>query len=128
MRVIIAGSRHYPPEEADRLVAKAMRGFQVKHTATPTRIISGCATGIDQAGERWAKRNGIPIERHPADWQKHGRRAGPLRNREMARAADAAVIVWDGESAGTRSMIQEARVAGLIVFGIKAARAAKESA
>ena len=52
----------------------------------------------------------------PADWQKHGRKAGPLRNMEMAINADALVLVWDGKSAGSASMKREAERAGLLIF------------
>lgn len=104
MRLIIAGSRHYPAGKADELVAKAMQ-----HVPRPAVVLCGCATGIDEAGERWAAANGIPVERHPADWEKHGRAAGPLRNREMAEAADALVLIWDGRSRGSANMLTEAR-------------------
>lgn len=67
-------------------------------------------------GEGWAKRKGIPVKRFPADWNQYGRRAGPLRNREMARYADALIAIWDGKSRGTRSMIDEALREGLEVY------------
>jgi hypothetical protein len=44
-----------------------------------------------------------------------GRKAGPLRNQEMAEEADALIAIWDGQSAGTRSMIEEAHKLGLDV-------------
>lgn len=104
MRLIIAGSRHYPPREADALVTEAMRRLPA-----PSAVLSGTATGIDSAGERWALANGVPVERYPADWEKHGRAAGPLRNRVMAEAADALLLIWDGRSRGSASMLTEAR-------------------
>lgn len=51
----------------------------------------------------------------PADWDKYGRRAGPIRNREMAEYADALLAYWDGKSRGTKNMIEEARARGLKV-------------
>src|SRR5690606_30448921 len=104
MRLVIAGSRHIPDDTADRLVSAAMQ-----RVGTPTVVLSGTAEGIDQAGERWADAHGIPIERYPADWTKYGRGAGPLRNREMAEKADAALVIWDGVSRGSKSMIREAK-------------------
>lgn len=118
MRLIIAGSRHYAPERADELVAEAMTHVLVK-IQKPIRVLCGCADGIDDAGQRWAHANSIPVEYHPADWTHHGRAAGPLRNRQMARAADALVLIWDGQSRGSASMLREARAAKLRVFNVK---------
>lgn len=82
----------------------------------PSIVISGTASGVDTLGERWAKENDIPVFRCPADWNKHGKRAGYLRNVEMAQGADALVAVWDGESRGTRHMIDIARRMSLRIY------------
>lgn len=63
--------------------------------------------GADALGEHWATAHGIPVERFPADWDKHGRAAGPIRNEAMAREGDALVVFWDGESRGSYSMLCE---------------------
>ena len=54
----------------------------------------------------------------PADWDKYGKRAGYLRNVQMAEYADALLAFWDGESRGTKNMIDEALSRGLKV-GVK---------
>ena len=41
------------------------------------------------------------------DWNKHGKAAGPIRNRQMAEYADCLIAVWDGKSRGTKNMIDE---------------------
>jgi len=98
MKVIIAGSRNINDY---KLVVDAVNssGYNI------TTVISGCATGIDTLGEQWARASGIPIIEMPANWNRDGKKAGPIRNRDMALIADAAVIIWDGESTGTRNMI-----------------------
>ncbi len=108
MRVIIAGGRNF--EDYDALLrAIAASGFEI------TTVVSGaCPTGADRMGERWAAENGIPVERHPADWAKYGKPAGPMRNLEMAKCADA-LIAMPGER-GTASMIQCAYGEGIKVF------------
>jgi hypothetical protein len=108
-RTIIAGSRTI---EQAALVedAIAASGFRI------TEVVSGCAPGADTFGEAWAKKRMIPIRRFPADWRKHGNRAGPIRNEEMARYADQLIAVWDGVSHGTADMIERARSHGLTVF------------
>lgn len=47
----------------------------------------------------------LQLNTFPADWNKHGRAAGPIRNEEMAQYADALIAFWDGKSRGTKSMI-----------------------
>lgn len=98
MKVIIAGSRDI---EGEDLVAIALNlsGFKW------TECVSGVARGVDRAGEAYAKRCSIPIKQYPADWDKHGKKAGYLRNVQMAEYADALVAIWDGESKGTKHII-----------------------
>jgi hypothetical protein len=112
VKLIIAGSRHYHDYQADTLVANAMQRLGIN----PTTVISGGAQGIDRAGERWARDNGVPIERYPADWSAHGRAAGPLRNRRMAQEAGALLLIWDGKSRGSANMLQEARAHRLRIW------------
>lgn len=99
MKVVIAGSRNI----TDRMsLVKAIKqsGFEI------TEVVSGTARGLDRMGESWARANDIPIKEFPADWHNHGRAAGPIRNNEMAKYADAAIILWDGQSSGTLNMIK----------------------
>ena len=79
------------------------------------QIVSGTARGVDQAGERYAASRGLDCVRFPADWEKYGRRAGYLRNCQMAENADALVAFWDGQSRGTKHMIEIAKARGLAV-------------
>ena len=99
MKVIIAGSRNI--NDYSLVVQSIERsGYDI------TEVVSGCATGVDRLGEQWAMMNNIPVKEMPADWNRHGKSAGPYRNRAMSIYADAAVIIWDGESRGTRNMIE----------------------
>ena len=109
MRTIIAGSRNL---EDYGLVVEAIN----KAHWDPSLIISGGAKGIDALGEQWATTNSIPVEVYPADWKQFGRAAGPIRNREMAKNAEALIAIWDGKSKGTKSMIELAQKAGLAVY------------
>ena len=69
-------------------------------------IVSGHATGADALGERYAKEHGLKVELYPADWERYGNAAGPIRNEIMAQKGDAVIVFWDGISPGTRSMIE----------------------
>jgi len=108
MRTIIAGSRTATSYD-DLLAAIAAITWK------PTLVISGNARGADALGEQWACENNIPLRLMPADWGKDGRRAGYLRNIEMAGHADALLALWDGKSPGTRHMIDIATRKGLVV-------------
>lgn len=113
-RVIIAGSRSLEDYE----LVKAYADFKLSNVEDEIEIVSGAASGADALGERYAKEKGFRIKRFPAEWDKYGRRAGPMRNRLMAEYADALLAYWDGESKGTANMIKEAQARGLKV-GIK---------
>lgn len=109
MRTIIAGSRE-GPTAADLQAALAGCGWR------PSVVLSGTARGADSLGEYWALTNGVPIESFPADWNRFGKRAGYLRNTHMAQRAQALIALWDGQSRGTKHMIDEAARHGLRVW------------
>lgn len=108
MRTIIAGSR--TATKYSNLL-KVLEGVSWK----PTVVLSGTARGADRLGEQWAEKNGIEIERYPADWETHGKRAGFIRNAEMVKNAEALIALWDGESRGTKHIIDLATKHGLFV-------------
>jgi hypothetical protein len=56
-------------------------------------------------GEEWAQSRDIPVLRMPANWKSYGKRAGYIRNQEMADIADHVLVFWDGHSRGSRHMI-----------------------
>ena len=112
-RVIIAGTRSFNDYEllrdsCNNLLSEKQR----THTVV---IISGTARGADQMGERYARERGFQLRRFPADWEQYGRSAGHIRNAKMADNADALIAFWDGESKGTKNMIDNARRKGLAV-------------
>jgi hypothetical protein len=100
MKVIIAGSRtitHYNDNFKKEL---KNRPFLI------TEVVSGTAKGVDTLGEMFAYEIEVPVKQFKPDWNTHGKKAGHLRNAEMAKYADALIAVWDGESKGTKNMIE----------------------
>lgn len=93
-------------DEALSAITKAMRMLDLSRV---DEIVSGGALGVDRAGEHWADNMYIRKRVFSADWEKHGKAAGPIRNREMADYADFAVVVWDGQSRGSANMLDEMR-------------------
>lgn len=112
-RVIIAGSRGF--SDYDLLRTKCDRILSGISTGRQIVVVSGTARGADQLGERYARERGFAVRQFPADWERHGKQAGYLRNREMAENADALIAFWDGQSHGTKMMIDLAMERGLNV-------------
>ncbi len=54
-------------------------------------------------------KNNIKIIEFPADWEKFGKKAGYIRNEEMAKYSDSCIVFWDGKSKGTKHMIELAK-------------------
>ena len=106
-RIVIAGCRDYTNyDEAKKHIDFCIQNLK---NAYDLVFLSGGCRGADTLGEKYAKENGYKIERHPADWGKFGKSAGPKRNREMADAADYIICFWDGKSRGTKTMIEFAK-------------------
>jgi len=104
MKVIIAGSRDFDDYELLRSYCD-----HVLQNQTDIEIVSGTAKGADHLGERYAIEKGYRVKRFSANWEKHGRSAGYIRNEEMANYADALIAFWNGNSKGTEHMINLAK-------------------
>ena len=110
MKVIIAGSRNFNDynllkTSCDNLLTQF----------TNIEIVSGTARGADKLGERYAREKGYDIKEFPANWDKHGKSAGYIRNDEMAQYADMLIAFWDGTSKGTKHMVDLANKRGIKV-------------
>lgn len=108
MKTIIAGSRTINDPEI-LLDAIESSEFEI------TEVVSGCANGVDKLGELYAETAGLPIKKFPADWS-FGKVAGIIRNRQMAEYADAAIVIWDGSSRGSKNMIEESKKNNLKLY------------
>lgn len=106
MKLIIAGSRAFNDYE---LLKRETILFIRSETTNPPTIISGTANGADKLGERFATQFNLDVLRFVPDWDKFGKRAGYLRNEEMAKNATHCIVFWDGISKGTAHMIDIAR-------------------
>ncbi len=116
-RVIIAGCRDFC--NYFMLKERCEYYLQNKMKTHNVIIVSGHASGADSLGEKFATDHNLPCELHPADWERHGKAAGPIRNEEMAEVADALIAFCDGQSKGTKSMIELAKSKGLQVAVVR---------
>ena len=116
MRVLICGSRHFTNYDFmgtwiwKELFSK-VEGFNI------TEIIHGGARGADTLAGLYAERHETPCKVFPADWDKYGKAAGPIRNKQMLdEGKPDLVIAFRGpNSRGTQNMIDQATKAGIPV-------------
>lgn len=118
IKVIIAGSRNF----YDYFYAEEKLLLYFKENnihSTDIEIISGGARGADKIGEMFAKKFNVKLTIFPAQWDTYGKAAGMIRNKEMAdyatKDSDRAILFafWDGQSRGTKGMIDIARRCGM---------------
>jgi hypothetical protein len=111
MRVLICGSREWTDADLIRRELSALQGVEV--------VVEGEAPGADTLARQAAEQLGIPVLPFSADWDRHGRAAGPLRNQRMLDEGkpDLVLAFTDGlnTSRGTANMVSRGRFAGLPV-------------
>lgn len=110
-RVIIAGSRGCP-QYSEELFEKISE-LTGHMPPSDMEIVSGTAFGADRLGENYANKYGIQIKRFPPDWNKYGKAAGPIRNKEMSQYGTHLIALHNGKSPGTSNMIELAKQHGL---------------
>jgi hypothetical protein len=100
MKLIIAGSRdiNLNPTQIEEYICKLMpQDIEI------IEVISGNCKGVDMSGEKWAEFHNIHIKLFKPNWNL-GLKAGPMRNKRMAEYGDALLLVWDGQSKGSKNM------------------------
>jgi len=106
MKLAIVGGRDYNDyDEVKGYVFKYFRDL----TYSPYEIVSGGANGVDALAKRLAEEYKLKYTEFPADWNKHGKAAGPIRNEQIMQYTDKVIAFWNGESKGTMSAINLAR-------------------
>lgn len=110
-RVLVCGGRNFNDTQ---FVSRTLSRI---HAAEPIeRIIHGGASGADRLAGMWAALRAVPVDVFPAEWAKHGRAAGPIRNETMLRVGKPDLIVAFPGGWGTADMVRRAELAGVVVF------------
>lgn len=110
-RVIIAGSRDCPEYNVE--LFRKIDNILGNIGWEDLEIVSGTCRGADKLGENYADLYGQDAKQFPADWKTHGKSAGYIRNKQMAEYATHLIALWDGQSKGTKNMIDLAKQYGL---------------
>ena len=105
----------------DKILVCGGRDFQDNGTLNkyldflkPSHVISGGANGADTLSELYCNSRKIKCVVVPAQWDKHGKSAGFIRNQEMIdMKPDLVVAFWDGYSTGTKDTLSRAKRRGI---------------
>lgn len=118
-RVIVTGSRDWRDSAT---VFLALNDLLHEHDDRLVLVHGACLTGADGIADWWAKDavekfgHDVTVERHPANWDRHDRAAGPIRNQEMVDlGADVLLAFQVGNSRGTADCIRRAEKADIPV-------------
>jgi hypothetical protein len=111
MKILVTGSRTFPSRE---LVEKVLEHWNPGGDVLV--IVGDCPTGADLYAREWCAKAKVPCQIHYADWDKHGKPAGPIRNREMVeQEPDIVLAFYHGASRGTQNCVNLASKAGISV-------------
>lgn len=108
IKLIVAGTRTFTDYQyvkdkiEDLLESKSLSSKEIE-------IITGGSRGVDTLAERWSRENNVTCTVIKAEWKRHGKKAGPMRNQVMAEIGDILLAFWDGKSRGTKDMIVKAK-------------------
>ena len=113
-RIAIVGTRTFADYS---LIKETLTQVASRMPRSSIEIVSGGAEGADALAKEFAFRNHLKYTEFPADWTKHGKAAGPIRNKQIVeyiKEANGLIIAfWDGESRGTKNTINRAANAGV---------------
>lgn len=104
--VVIAGSRNF---NNYNFLCQWCDYMLQNYDASQVVIISGGARGADSLGEKYARERGMGLIIKPADWKRYGKSAGYIRNEQMAKIGDALILFWNGQSPGSKLMLDLAK-------------------
>ena len=100
MKLAIIGSRNVMVSDIGKYISNA------------EEIVSGGAKGVDSCVAEYARENGLRLTEFLPQYDRYGRAAPIVRNREIVDYSDKIIAFWDGSSKGTLSVIKYAQKMG----------------
>lgn len=101
---LVCGGRDF----SDQRMFDTIMSHLVTQRGCPAKIVHGNASGADAMADKWGKRFAIKVVPCPADWTKHGKAAGPIRNEDMLMDHKPKLVVAFPGGRGTADMIARA--------------------
>lgn len=114
MKILICGDRYWRDKEA---IAESLSLLADSNTV----VIHGGAQGADSLGGEAAKEFGLEVIVVPAEWDRYGKAAGPIRNRKMLDMEPDVVLAFHSDlkkSKGTKDCVKEAEKRDIMTFVI----------
>jgi len=112
MRILVCGGRDFSNE---KLLGSVLNSY---FYGPEDCLICGMARGADMLAHKYVSRTDSHIEEYPADWEKYGKSAGPIRNQKMLDEGTPDLVVAFPGGRGTANMISLAKKAGIKVMEI----------
>lgn len=112
MKVLVCGGRDF--NDGARL-REVLTSFH-ENLGPITCLVHGAAAGADSLAGTWAEHKGVPVKAYPADWKRHGRGAGPIRNQQMLDAEKPDLVLAFPGGRGTAHMMRIAKEQGFRVM------------
>ena len=114
-RVLVCGGRTYVDRARLFTVLGEIIGYAGHPDSPRLVVIHGGAAGADKLAGDFADYAGHRVEVYKADWEKHGKSAGPIRNQQMLDEGKPDLVIAFPGGAGTADMVRRARKAGIRV-------------
>ena len=101
MKVAVIGSRNLTVANLEKYLPAGV-----------TEIVSGGARGVDTSAREYARAHGLPCTEFLPEYGKYGRAAPLKRNLQIIEYADLVLAFWDGQSRGTKFVIEHCKAQG----------------
>lgn len=117
MMVLVCGGRDFVNQRQVNDVLDRIRS-ELRAKNKDMTVVQGGASGADACAREWCRERQVPYFNMPADWRKHGRAAGPIRNQRMIDVHAPGLVVAFPGGAGTADMVRRAHVARIDVIDV----------
>jgi len=114
MRLLVCGGRDYTNKKLIETILNSLDG----DPCCPNLLIHGAAQGADSLAAGVAFDIGWNVKAFPADWTKHGKSAGPIRNAQMLKEGTPDLVIAFPGGYGTKNMMEQATKAGIPVLRV----------
>lgn len=114
MKILVTGGRNFKDKA---FVWKTLDKYKLLYLGN-LQIVQGGAKGVDHYAWQWAHESGIPCKTYKADWDRYGKAAGYIRNKEMLLDSEAQLVLAFPGGRGTRNMVHFAHTIGVQVIDV----------